>query len=131
MGHSIKRFLISLVMLSAAGCQSPYMIWPNFNHPGPAKFQREVADKFDPYVSPDEGPEVVGGRPLGYARPYGETEWGRRYARPDRAVQPAVIPTLTGPAPTFAAPPPVIVTPAPVLPAPPATTFPAQQRAPY
>jgi hypothetical protein len=107
------------------------MIWPNFSHPGRASYQRGAADKFDPYPSPDTGPEILGGRPLGYTRPYTETEWGRRYATPDRAPQPAIIPTLPGPAPVITAPPPVIVTPAPVAPSLPANSFPTQQRAPY
>ena len=112
------------------------MIWPNLSHPGPANYQRAAADKFDPYPSPYEGPEVVGGRPLGYTKPYSETEWGRRYARPDGSPRPAeVIPTIPGAAPFIGgpAPPPVIVTPAPppILPSAPVNSFPVQQRAPY
>jgi hypothetical protein len=117
------RLFIALMTLSAAGCQSPYMRWPDLSGPGTADYQRSVAERYDPYLSPDAGPEVVGGRPLGYQRPLTETEWGRRYARPDGALQPVPIPTI---------PPPPVVT-APYPPSPPVQTspFPVQPRSPF
>jgi hypothetical protein len=115
--------IVVLTALSANGCYSPYMRWPDLYQPGTANQQRAVAEKFDPYPSPDTGPEVVGGRPLGYQRPLTETEWGRRYARPDGALQPAPIPALPGP--------PVFTMPYPPAPAAAATPFQVQPRSPY
>jgi hypothetical protein len=99
------------------------MRWPDFFHPGTANYQRAVADRFDPYLSPDAGPEVVGGRPLGYQRPLTESEWARRYARPDGALQPVAVPTITGP--------PVVTTPLPAAPPAQSTPFDVQPRSPY
>jgi hypothetical protein len=115
--------MLAAITLSSSGCYSPYMRWPDLYHPGPARYQRAVADKFDPYPSPETGPEVVGGRPLGYQRPLTETEWGRRYAQPDGAFQPVAAPAFPGP--------PVFTTPYP--PAPPAQVAPfqVQPRSPY
>ncbi len=42
------------------------------NNPGPASVQRARAQRFDPYPSNDYGPEIVGGRPQGYQKPYAE-----------------------------------------------------------
>ncbi len=115
------------ILLFASGCQSRY-VWPNFAHPGPANYQRAVADKFDPYPSPHDGPEIVGGRPLGYTRPYSDTEWGRRYGSPIPRLAPAGLPAF---APTVSggAPPPVVITP--TLPPAPAIPSQIQPRSPY
>jgi hypothetical protein len=113
---------IALTTLCVAGCTSPYMRWPDLYHPGPANHQRAVAERYDPYPSPDAGPEIVGGRPLGYQRPLTETEWGRRYARPDGALQPAPIPTL---------PPAVFTAPSPASTPGQGTPFQIQPRSPY
>jgi hypothetical protein len=106
--------LLALAAALAGGCRSRY-VWPELDSPGTASYQRAVADRFDPYLSPDAGPEVVGGRPLGYQRPLTETEWGRRYARPDGAL----------PVPVAPIPAPPIVT-APYPPFPPAQSSPFQ-----
>ena len=115
--------LLMLATLPVAGCYSPYMRWPELYHPGTANQQRAVAEKYDPYPSPDAGPEVVGGLPPGYERPLSETEWGRRYARPDGPLQPAPIPTLPAP--------PVFTTPYPAAPPAQGTPFQVQPRPPY
>lgn len=115
--------LLMLAILSVVGCYSPYMRWPELYHPGTANQQRAVAEIYDPYPSPDAGPEVVGGRPPGFERPLTETEWGRRYARPDGALQPAPIPTFPGS--------PVLTTPYPAAPPAQGTPFQIQPRAPY
>jgi hypothetical protein len=43
-------------------------------HPGPAEFQRDEAETFDPFPMTDVAPEMGGARPLGYMRPASETE---------------------------------------------------------
>ena len=98
------------------GC-SPTVRWPNLFHPGPAGFQRAVAEKYDPYPSPDAGPEIVGGRPLGYQRPLNDAEWGRRFGRPNGAAQPVRLPTLA-PTVTTAPPAPMPIAPSSPSPAP-------------
>ena len=127
--RSFHLAAIALAAVHAAGCRSPYMRWPDLYHPGTAKQQRDVAERFDPYPSPDTGPEVVGGRPLGYTRPLTEEEWGRRYARPDGALQPVVVPTLPS-APVFTSPYPPAAAPVQVAPSP-ASPFGVQPRSPY
>jgi hypothetical protein len=117
-----------MLVVLASGC-SPYVRWPNLYHPGPAGFQRAVADKYDPYPARDVGPEIEGGRPRDYQRPLNETEWGRRYARPGGAVQPVPVPTFSAP------PPPIFSSPqyppaAAAAPAPPTVPF-QQHRGPY
>jgi hypothetical protein len=119
----VQLALVALAAVSAAGCESPYMRWPDLYHPGTASYQRAVAERYDPYPSPDAGPEIVGGRPLGYQRPLTETEWGRRYARPNGALQPVPIPALPAA--------PVITTPYPSIPPAQSMPFPVQPRSPY
>ncbi len=113
--------------LYMAGCYSPYMRWPDFVHPGTAAQQRALAEQFDPYPDPDAGPEVVGGRPLGYTRPLTETEWARRYAAPPGTLQPAPIPALPA-APVITAPYPPSYPPAQPIQG---TSVPVQPRSPY
>ena len=43
-------------------------------HPGPAEFQRDEAETFDPFPMTDVAPEMAGSRPLAYLRPATETE---------------------------------------------------------
>jgi hypothetical protein len=50
---------------------------PNFFNPGPARDQQMRAQRFDPYPENDVGPEVVGGRPLGYQKPIPEPSRAR------------------------------------------------------
>jgi hypothetical protein len=131
--RSILLVVFSLTALTAAGCYSPYMRWPDLYHPGSADYQRAVAEKFDPYPSPDTGPEVVGGRPLGYQRPLNESEWANKFGRPDGAIQPAPFPVPAGP-PVFTTPYPPSGPVAPVAPtiAPgPSVPYQIQPRSPY
>jgi hypothetical protein len=121
---------LSLTAVLTVGCYSPYMRWPDLYHPGTAEQQRAIAEQFDPYPSPDTGPEVVGGRPLGYTRPLTEEEWGRRYARPDGALQPIVVPTLPT-APVFTTPYPPSAPPVPAMAPPLVSPSGVQPRSPY
>jgi hypothetical protein len=129
-----RALLIATLLVTAAhtiGCYSPYMRWPDLYHPGTAAQQRAEADKFDPYPSPDTGPEIVGGRPLGYLRPYTEEEWARRYTSPGGVLQPAPIPALpTAPIITTPYPPAIPAAPAPVVP-PTTSPYGVQPRSPY
>jgi hypothetical protein len=125
--------LLVLTAVLATGCRSPYIHWPNLYSPGTAQQQRAVAEQFDPYPSPDTGPEIVGGRPLGYTRPLTEEEWARRYARPDGgAVPPVVIPSLPS-SPVFTTPYPPTAPPVAVVPSLPPALPPSsiQPRSPY
>jgi hypothetical protein len=118
------RFVTLLIAAAfVAGCNSPYMRWPDLYHPGTAAQQRAEAERFDPYPSPDAGPEVVGGRPLGYQRPLTEEEWARRYGSPMGALQPVPVPSFPGV--------PIITTPVPPPGAVPAASPSLQPRSPY
>jgi hypothetical protein len=129
-----RALLIAALLFAAAhttGCYSPYMRWPDLYHPGTAAQQRAEADKFDPYPSPDTGPEIVGGRPLGYQRPYTEEEWGRRYTSPGGVLTPALVPALpAAPIITTPYPPASPALPAPTAP-PPGSPIGVQPRSPY
>lgn len=119
--------VVSLSTVCVCGCYSPYIRGPNFTNPGTAQQQRAEAERFDPYPDPNMGPEVVGGRPLGFTRPFNDTEWGRRFVPPPGGVVPVVPvtpPVYTNPFPSAA------------LPAPPVQSAPAvssqlQRRSPY
>ncbi|MEM8944742.1 MAG: hypothetical protein AAGD11_06115 [Planctomycetota bacterium] len=72
------RCLISVVLVfSLTGCSSSVFI-PRILSPGPAPFQRNNAQQFDPYPQNDLGPEIVGGRPLGYMIPPDEVTRARQ-----------------------------------------------------
>jgi hypothetical protein len=121
-----RRVVLVFFALAMTGCQSPYIRWPNFSHPGTAEQQRADAERFDPFPDPEAGPEVVGGRPLGYTRPFSDVEWGRRFAPPPGGIPPALpvvpsVPVYTNPFPSAA------------LPAPPAPAISSQiqPRGPY
>jgi hypothetical protein len=55
---------------------------PDWFNPGPAKYQQQRAQRFDPYPDNDIGPPVIGGRPPEFSRPPAETtrarwnQWG-------------------------------------------------------
>ena len=67
----IQSRWISLLMLTVAtGCH----LRPNFGPPGTIGMQRSRAVLHDPYPSNELGPQIVGGRPLGFDRPQAETE---------------------------------------------------------
>ena len=63
-----RSWLFAIGLVVAAGCQGA----PGVLNPGPPQYQRHVSQQFDPYPSVEEGPEVVGGRPLDYQHPYSE-----------------------------------------------------------
>ncbi len=75
-------FLLAATVLAfAPGCQS--LGWPNWFHPGPAKYQQTRAQQFDPYPENEPGPPVVGARPMDYSKPPPEVQ----RARPDQLRQ--------------------------------------------
>jgi hypothetical protein len=131
MAHRSPFVLLALTAVLAIGCSSPYIHWPNLYQPGTAEQQRAVAEKFDPYPSPDTGPEIVGGRPLGYTRPLTEEEWARRYASPGGVLQTAPVPAFPS-APVFTTPYPSTLPPVTAVPSPPPTSPGGlQPRSPY
>ncbi len=73
----ILLIYLSLVLLTAlCGCKLPR---PNIHQPGPEKVQRYEATQFDPYGDTDAGPEIVGGRPRDFQRPFSEPERARTF----------------------------------------------------
>ena len=73
----IKRRLslvVACVLLSFGSCrgyQSP------FSPPGTMQQQRLNASVYDPYADNDAGPEIVGGRPRDYQKPWSEADRSR------------------------------------------------------
>jgi hypothetical protein len=69
----LRRALSSTLLLIAFGC-SDIQVSKIF-HPGSADFQQAQAQKFDPYVLPDIGPDVANQtRPQNFLRPAPENE---------------------------------------------------------
>lgn len=80
--------IIASVML-AIGCAmltacSPTIRQPRLFGPGPAPFQQYNATQFDPYPPNDLGPEIVGGRPKDFQKPYNEVERARQHTDQSR-----------------------------------------------
>lgn len=136
----------ALIATSAGGCYSPFVQYPDLAHPGTAVRQRAAAVEHDPFPLNDIGPEIVGGRPLGFQAGVLEAERQTMNATPPPGVAPTIVPgapvrPLVGPAftpapvlpavpagPPVTGPPPVITTPYPPAQAP---SFIQQQRSPY
>jgi hypothetical protein len=120
---SPNRYLLSLFgVIHAAvflgGCTGltrPY----NYAQPGDARHQRSIAIAHDPYPLDDVGPEVLGGRPLGFEKPMPEVNRARFYNPPREPLRPVFQPTVVSPVITtpppspWAAPPPVQTVPGP------------------
>ncbi len=81
----MKRVFATLVVLvlvsPLVGCQG--MRRPQWFNPGPIDYQRQQAQRFDPYPDQDVGPRMEGTRPPGYQQQGAEptrarwNEWGR------------------------------------------------------
>jgi hypothetical protein len=73
----MNRLLLSLaacLLLGIGGCRgyrSPFEV------PGTLQQQRLNASVHDPYADDDAGPEVVGGRPRDYQKPWSEADRSR------------------------------------------------------
>jgi len=89
----IQRWAISLILLIpvgwSAGCAGMYT--PKWDGPGTAPYQRALAQRYDPYPEPDAGPEVLGGRPIGFERPPAETFRSRRHYQSSQQRQRAMM----------------------------------------
>lgn len=75
--RSAALIIVLVVMLPLAACSSAIRK-PQLLHPGPAGFQRNNAEQFDPFPSNDMGPEIVGGRPRGFLKPPNEVTRARQ-----------------------------------------------------
>jgi hypothetical protein len=77
------RLGLGVVALGVCGC-SPYFAWPSLLHPGPAAYQRDRAQLFDPYPEADEFPSDLNQvRPPGFATPSAEVKRSRIFSRPN------------------------------------------------
>lgn len=85
-------FLLACLLLGFDGCRGYHS---PFDAPGTLQQQRLNASVHDPYVDNDAGPEVVGGRPRDFQKPWSEADrsrswlsgmWGRQ---PPPATPPA------------------------------------------
>ena len=69
-----RRFyclLAALLVVSSVGCGG--MGRPRLQGPGPASYQRSLAEQFDPYPENESGPQIVGARPRDFQKPIPET----------------------------------------------------------
>lgn len=71
-----SQLIFCLTLLAAVGC-GPSVRMPNLFDPGNAATQQYNAILHDPYPMTEVAPEIVGGRPLSYARQVPEVERGR------------------------------------------------------
>lgn len=55
------------LIISGCGYRRPLL-----QPPGPIQYQRQSASVHDPYSDNDLGPEVVGGRPRDFQKPFAE-----------------------------------------------------------
>lgn len=69
--------IASMLLLMTSACSST-IYKPTLLHPGPAPFQRNNAQQFDPYPPMDLGPEIVGGRPKDFQKPPDEVTRARQ-----------------------------------------------------
>lgn len=61
------------MLLLAAGCANR----PDLGPPGPVYQQQMRASIHDPYSDVEAGPEIVGGRPRDFQKPFSEAERSR------------------------------------------------------
>jgi len=67
-----RRWLLAAVLIPAVvGCGG--FGRPRSAGPGPASYQRTLAEQFDPYPENEPGPPIVGARPRDYQKPIPET----------------------------------------------------------
>jgi hypothetical protein len=67
-----RRWLLAAVLISGVvGCGG--FGRPRDTGPGPASYQRTVAEQFDPYPENEPGPPIVGARPREFQKPTPET----------------------------------------------------------
>jgi hypothetical protein len=85
-------FSLACLLCGFVGCRGYHT---PFQPPGTIQQQRLNASVHDPYVDNEAGPEVVGGRPRDYQKPWSEADrsrawrsgaWGRQ---PVQVVEPA------------------------------------------
>ena len=77
LSRRLTLLIYSALLLQLASC-SPTIHRPRLLHPGPAGYQRAIAEDFDPYPQNDVGPKIVGGRPLDYQIPPDEVARARQ-----------------------------------------------------
>jgi len=80
-GYAMRRFLVVLLLLLPLTACSSTVTRPTLLHPGPAYFQRNNAQQFDPYPPNDMGPEIVGGRPIDFQKPPDEVRRARQHSQ--------------------------------------------------
>ena len=72
MHKSAYWLLAAILVLGTIGCRG--MSGPRLAGPGPASYQRALAEQFDPYPENESAPPVVGGRPRDFQHPIPETQ---------------------------------------------------------
>ncbi len=84
--------LTACLLLGFDGCRGYHS---PFDAPGTIRQQQLSASVHDPYVDNDAGPEVVGGRPRDFQKPWSEADRSRSWLsgawsrQPTQVVQPA------------------------------------------
>jgi len=70
MNKSWSLLLVAVFLMAMAGCSSNGRT--NWACPGPAAYQQQRAQRFDPYAEKEVGPEIVGARPREFDKPVAE-----------------------------------------------------------
>ena len=94
--RTLQLGILLALLAPGLGC-SPSVRMPRFGNPGHAAYQQHNAENYDPYPTPDLGPEVEGARPMSFTTPRPEVERARQYTNQRR--QPQFI--ATAPQPSF------------------------------
>lgn len=74
--------LLIVAVVGLSGCRGVYC--PTLQGPGTAKYQREWAQRYDPYPESQVGPEVLGGRPKDFDDTRAEPQRARNFFQAPR-----------------------------------------------
>lgn len=88
--NAVRYVVLGILVMSMTAC-STAVRKPRLLHPGPAHYQRGIAQEFDPYPLNDLGPPIVGGRPREFQKPDDEVTRSRQQF-PLGPSQPVVVP---------------------------------------
>jgi hypothetical protein len=75
----MRLYYVALLMVAGLSVAACNVSRPRWHQPGPTAVQQYRATKFDPYADTDAGPEVVGGRPREFQRPFAEPVRARTF----------------------------------------------------
>jgi hypothetical protein len=75
----VSRSIVVIILIQAVGCSSGINLW---GPRGTMRQQQLDAAVYDPYASPDVGPDVEGSRPRDFQKPFAEPVRNSRPGNP-------------------------------------------------